>query len=177
MLNQYLKKVHREGRFFNLMFDTTFFIGYVFWCSTPGILFLIYFIPVYVARGIYYSLGRSLLEINLKNKNMIQIIIVQLLYLTTSFFMQDMMTDVSSGCFFGLIRLPDISDLLLHFSAILLCSSLILFYIYNKLKYKHESELEVKSVVIKGFLSYPALSISLCVIIYCVTGFLMKFFG
>ena len=157
-----------------LIFDITFIFGYVVWCSTPGYLFYIYFIPQVIFRGVYYLIGRAIVTSGYRLNKICFVpgIVIQALYLLFSFSVMDG-ADTSTGVFFSLINLPINQDAPLALSVLLLITLIYAYRFYVPKANAYESSRDEKIVKsslfyqgLAGFILYPLLSVLFCLVIF-----------
>lgn len=150
-----------------LIFDVTFFIGYLFRLLVFGWGMIIFGIPEYIFRSSYYLLGTFILVKNMRTNQLWQIYTLQFFYLLTSFFSYDG-GDKSTYTFANLWQNPPeyIYKLWLCFVVITL-SLLIIFLNWNAKLEKSDNDVKVSWFfkIVNGCFFIPFFAIFIFLII------------
>ena len=154
---------NNQRRLWLILFNITFFIGYIFRLVDFGWLMMVLALPEYVLRSFYYLTGLYILEKKSDKNKYGQIILLQCLYLLASFFSYDG-SDANSYTFAHLwLNPPAFIPILWTITAAITLITLLVLFIKNL---KQQSAFHVKLFwVLKnmalGCILIPAISIAL----------------
>lgn len=149
-----------------LIFNITFFLGYLFRFLIAGWYMVLFFIPEYLFRSFYYFSGTTLFD-NELNKNSIQLnVALQVSYLLTSFLSYDG-SDENTYTFAGLWTHPPETILFLWVLFAFITFILIMISIFYHLK-QNKNSVIIRDKLPKFFVG--------CIVIPALAMLLASFF-
>ncbi len=124
-----------------ILFEMTFIVGYSAYMANFGYLALVSCIPQYALRGLYYILGKNILERNIKRKRYWQILLLQVCYLAGSLLFYDGV-DTYSATLGGLWRDPPLAvgDAFSNISLFFCLATVGLLFWFHQQNLKHPEE-------------------------------------
>ena len=158
---------NNQRRLWLILFNMTFFIGYMCRLVDFGWLMIVLALPEYVLRSFYYLTGLYILEKNSDKNNYAQVMSLQCLYMLTSFFSSDG-SDANSYTFAHLwLNPPTFIPTLWTVTAVITLVTLLVIFIKNL---KQRSAFHVKpgwflKNTVLGCMLIPVLSVSLLLLL------------